>query len=143
MTERLQRYCDYFARLTPAQLERLDSVFAADARFKDPFNDVRGIAAIRRVFAHMYETTVNPRFEVLDAAEQGDIAYIHWRFLFAPKRRPQGEWSIEGMSRIRFDAGGLAVEHIDYWDPIDQLLGKLPVIGALYRLPGRLLRASK
>lgn len=137
----LRRYCDYFARLTPQALDRLPGLFAANARFKDPFNDVRGIAAIRRVFEHMYATTDGPRFEVLEWAAAGATGYIQWRFDFAPKSRPALRLSVDGMSRVVFDAQGLALEHVDYWDPAQGLYERLPVIGGLFAALRRRLAA--
>ncbi len=40
---------------------------------------------------------------------------------------------IEGVSRIEFSAEGLVTEHIDYWDPVEYIYQKLPVIGSLFR----------
>ena len=37
----------FFETLSPHDLERIDQIYAADALFKDPFNEVRGHPAIR------------------------------------------------------------------------------------------------
>jgi ketosteroid isomerase-like protein len=56
----LARVIVAFESLTRAELGRLDALYAADASFKDPFNDVRGVPAIRRIFEHMFDTLVEP-----------------------------------------------------------------------------------
>ena len=68
------RLARFYETLTPAALDGLGQLYAPDARFKDPFNEVVGIAAIRRIFAHMFATTEAPRFEVTDCIEQGGQA---------------------------------------------------------------------
>ena len=45
-----------FEALQPADLSRLDTFYTPDATFKDPFNEVCGVPAIRAVFEHL-----NPR----------------------------------------------------------------------------------
>ena len=54
----------FYETLAPDTLDQLSGLYAADARFKDPFNDVVGIAAITGIFQHMFTTVEAPRFEV-------------------------------------------------------------------------------
>ena len=46
----------YWEGLTRERVAILDTVYAPEAYFRDPFNEVRGIEELRRIFAHMYET---------------------------------------------------------------------------------------
>lgn len=130
---RVQRIVERFESLSPGDLDRLGELYAPDARFKDPFNDVRGVDAIRRVFAHMFATLENPRFEVLDAAVDGDRTYLGWNFRFGLPRWLRREACIGGVSRLRLDGEGRIAEHVDYWDPAEGLYEKLPAVGALMR----------
>ena len=45
-----RRLAHFYETLTPPRCLRLDQLYAPDARFKRPFNEVAGTAAIRRVF---------------------------------------------------------------------------------------------
>ena len=57
--------------------------YSADARFKDPFNEVRGIAAISAVFRHMFDTLEQPRFVIEDDHRRsGDQCFLSWDFRF-------------------------------------------------------------
>ena len=60
----LQRYIKFYETLTPETLDSINDVFMADARFKDPFNDVRGVAHIRKIFADMFKTVGAPDFTI-------------------------------------------------------------------------------
>lgn len=126
----LAAYAAFFTDLSPQRLDGLQQLFAPDARFKDPFNDVRGVPAIRAVFQHMYRTLQAPRFVVLDHASQGLVGYLHWQFHY---RRSGRQGVIVGLSRVVFDNDQRVVEHIDYWDPAEQLYQSLPVLGGLMR----------
>jgi len=138
----LVRYCALFAALRAEDLVRLPDFFTADVRFKDPFNDVRGIAAVQAVFAHMFAVTERPRFEILEQAMSGASGFVRWRFRFAPRGRPQAEREIEGVSRVLFAPDGRVVEHVDYWDPVGGLYDSLPVLGPVLRLLRRRLSAG-
>lgn len=134
----LVRYCEFFERVTPAELAQLDALFSADARFVDPFNDVRGLPAIRGVFERMFERCVEVRFEVHDALRHDDVALLHWTMRFRPAPRRPGaapgrEWTLRGMSRVVFAADGRVAEHVDHWDSGSQLYAKLPIVGAVIR----------
>ena len=62
--------------LLPSSMAQLGAVYAPHARFKDPFNEVTGTTAIRRIFEHMFATTDAPRFVVTDCIEQGEQAIM-------------------------------------------------------------------
>ena len=122
-----KRYAAFFQSFTPSDLERFAEYFTADARFKDPFNDVRGLAAIRAVFAHMYKPCPLARFTVHDVALEQDTAYLRWTFVCTD------QLSIDGVSRVVFDHAGRVREHVDYWDAAEQVYAHLPLIGGLFR----------
>jgi steroid delta-isomerase len=138
----LARYCEFFAGLSPEDLARLADYFAADAHFKDPFNDVRGLAAVRAVFTHMFAVTEDPQFVILEQALSGSTGFVRWRFRFAPRGRPQAVREIEGVSRILFGADGRVVEHVDYWDPVEGLYDGVPLLGWVLRTVRRRLGAG-
>jgi len=129
--QQLDGYCEYFESLTPAALDRMEHYFSSGARFCDPFNDVRGVPAIRNVFEHMFATTTEPRFEVSERIMEGEVAYLRWVFYFHPRGRGVEPWRIAGVSRVRFADDGRVAEHIDYWDPAEQLYSRLPLVGRL------------
>ena len=130
---RVQGVIDFFERLRPGDVARMDSFYAPQARFKDPFNEVTGVPAIQRIFGHMFESLHDPRFEIHEAIVQGDQCFLVWDFRFRMKRLVAGEQCIRGGSHLRFDADGRIVLHRDYWDAAEELYAKLPVIGALMR----------
>lgn len=113
-----------------AQLER---IYAPDAQFKDPFNEVRGIEPIAAIFTHMFEQVDQPRFVVTSTVLQGDDAFLTWEFLFRMKRFSREPQCIRGATQIRFDASGAVMTHRDYWDAAEELYEKLPIIGSVMR----------
>lgn len=130
MTPRLEELLEWYQTLSPHTLDRAQDLYTADARFRDPFNDVRGPAAIQQIFAHMFRTTTAPRFVVRESVLQERTAFVTWEFHFGLRGR---SYTIEGASRFQFAADGRVQTHRDYWDSSEELLQKLPWIGWLVR----------
>lgn len=133
-TASLQRVITFYEALDSAAVARIGTVYGDDATFKDPFNEVRGIAAIARIFEHMFVQVDAPRFVVLDAIEQGGNAFLTWEFRFRMKRFDTATTQvIRGATHLRFAADGRVAMHRDYWDAAEELYEKLPVLGSLMR----------
>lgn len=132
---RLDPLLAWYAGLRRETLGELTQFYTPDARFRDPFNAVRGHAGIRRVFDHMFDTTEDPRFVIVSRAQQGRAAFATWRFHFGLRGRP---CEVEGASHLLFAEDGRVREHRDYWDAAEELFQKLPVVGPPVRwLRGR------
>ncbi|OSZ64024.1 nuclear transport factor 2 family protein [Hydrogenophaga sp. IBVHS2] len=129
-----ERICHYFEHLSPASLGEIDRLYTADARFKDPFNEVRGTAAVRGIFEHMYVSLHEPRFVVTQRIVDGAQVFLAWEFHFRFRRfdteRPQ---VIRGGSHLQLADDGRIADHRDYWDAAEELYEKLPLVGALMR----------
>jgi hypothetical protein len=124
----------YFENLAPDNLAQLHQHYTAQARFKDPFNDVTGLAEIRRIFEHMFVALVRPRFVVTQQICQGRQCFLTWEFRFGFRNFHKGkEQVILGASHLVLDDQGLVVLHRDYWDAAEELYEKLPGVGSLMR----------
>jgi ketosteroid isomerase-like protein len=139
---RTAQVIDAFETLTRDSLNKLLRCYADDARFKDPFNDVRGRDAIRSIFAHMFDTLIAPRFTVIEAITQGDQAVLTWDFTFG-RRGAAAPMTIHGATHLRYADDGRITLHRDYWDAAEELYAKLPLLGALMRWLRRRLSAPQ
>ena len=136
----VQRYIEIFETLERAKLRSLTDCFAGQARFVDPFNDVRGRGAIRQVFEHMFATCEGPRFVVDECVGDERLVYLRWRFSFG---NPGSRREVSGVSRVQFAPDGRVTEHRDYWDAASQLYETLPILGPLFRALRRRLGAQQ
>ncbi len=137
---RVARLAEWYQRLTPDSLREIGMHYADDARFKDPFNEVQGRAAIERIFEHMFATLRSPRFTIVDAVCDTHACVLVWDFDF--QRASGAPLRIRGASHIEFNADGRVTRHRDYWDAAEELYAKLPVLGALMRWLKRRASAS-
>jgi steroid Delta-isomerase len=127
---RFSEIAEWFQAMSPQSLRAIDTVYAEDTTFIDPFNHLNGIGAVRAVYQHMFDTLVRPRFVVTMTVAQGGRGFMTWDFLFEVRGR---ELRIEGCTQFELNAEGLIVLHRDYWDPSQQLYEKIPFLGGVLR----------
>ncbi len=138
----LDALIDFYHDLTPERVARFGDFYAEDAYFKDPFNEVRGLPAIQRIFSHMFTQVDEPRFVVVERIVDAGGAMLSWEFYFRFRSLGGGRVQVmRGISHLRFDAAGKVAYHRDYWDPTEELYMKLPGLGLLMRGLRRALSA--
>lgn len=128
--KRFDELAEWFETLTPASLQGIASVYAPNATFRDPFNDLRGVTSVRQVYQHMFETLVEPRFVITSKLIDSASGFMTWRFLFTLRGKA---YVIEGGTHFVLDEQGLIATHRDYWDSAQELYEKIPVLGAVLR----------
>ena len=130
----VERLVQFFEQLQPQDLQRLPDIYSPEARFKDPFNEVQGLAEIERIFAHMFVALDSPHFIVTERIVQDNKCFLVWDFRFRFKRFDTTSWqTVRGGTHLVFDAQGLVTLHRDYWDAAEELYEKLPLVGGMMR----------
>jgi ketosteroid isomerase-like protein len=134
MTKAVDTIVQFFETLTPAQVDRLAELYTNDARFKDPFNEVQGLAAVQQVFRHMYISLEAPHFVVTNRIVDGNQCFLTWEFRFRFRNFHKGEpQTVVGGSHLVLADDGRIRLHRDYWDAAEELYEKLPLGGGLMR----------
>ena len=124
----------FFETLSPQSVAQLHTIYDAQARFKDPFNEVQGLPEIERIFQHMYVALDQPHFVVTDQVVDGPQAFLTWEFRFRFKRFDTTTLqAVRGASHVVFNEQGLVTLHRDYWDAAEELYEKLPLVGGVMR----------
>ena len=130
----------FYEHLTPESVAHFSDYYAENAYFKDPFNEVSGLAPIQHIFSHMFQQVSEPRFSVLERVVDESGAMLVWELNFRTRLLKRGETQlIRGVSHLKFNATGKVVWHRDYWDAAEELYTKLPVLGCLVRGLGKML----
>ena len=135
----IQAYVDALQTLRPETVDALMALCRPDVHFRDPFNDVRGQAAYANALRHMFRKVDGLRFEVTHLSGDDDVWCLAWRF--TGRARLLGDLELEGTSLVGLDEGGKVASHSDHWDATEQVYGRLPVVGRLFRLMRRAFRA--
>jgi steroid Delta-isomerase len=132
--EHVERTVRYFETLTRESTQAIGDHYSADAYFKDPFNEVRGLADVKRIFEHMFDALDEPRFVVRERVVDAGGTFLVWDFLFRMKRfDTRTTQTIRGTSHLKFAPDGKVNYHRDYWDAAEELYEKLPGLGVLMR----------
>jgi steroid Delta-isomerase len=132
--DHVTRLVTFYETLSEQSLPQLRDLYTAGAYFKDPFNEVHSVAAIEKIFAHMFVASDKPRFIVHTKIVQDRAAFLAWDFKFHIRKfRPDVEQTIRGGSHVRFDTDGRVTFHRDYWDAAEELYEKFPIVGGLMR----------
>lgn len=132
----------FYHDLTPDTVSRFGEFYTPDAWFKDPFNEVRGLPAIERIFRHMFEQVGEPRFVVTETVADENGAMLVWELSYRLRLLGRGETQImRGVSHLKFAPDGKVAYHRDYWDTGEELYMKMPIMGGLWRGLRRMLSA--
>ena len=132
---KLDALIQFYNDFSPASVARFPEFYSADAWFKDPFNEVRGICAIQHIFTHMFGQVAEPRFVITEQVIDTNSAMLVWEFFFRMKLWREGKTQvIRGISHLKLNAEGKVFYHRDYWDAAEELYEKLPLIGSVFRL---------
>ena len=128
------RIAGIFNAMTLADVPRMGEFYTKDASFRDPYNDVRGLPEIQRIFAAMYDHLIEPRFNILETVADERGAFLVWDMTFRIRKyKPDVVWTIHGGTHMRLAPDGRIAYHRDYWDTGEELYAKLPVIGVAIR----------
>lgn len=138
-TNRVLEITQWFENLTPESLTDISAIYAEQASFCDPFNQIIGLSGIARVYQHMFETLESPRFHITNTVAQDTQAFVVWDFTFEARGHSM---KIHGCTHFVLNAQGLISVHRDYWDAAQELYEKLPVLGALMRFLKRKLSVN-
>lgn len=119
----------WYESLSKSSLKDINNYYAANAYFKDPFNELVGIEGITKIYLDMFEKLENPRFVFIDKIIKDDQMFLTWDFIFRVKGK---EYRIHGSSHLKLNEKLLIIYHRDYWDVGEELLLKIPVIKNIY-----------
>ncbi|MEM7443427.1 MAG: nuclear transport factor 2 family protein [Pseudomonadota bacterium] len=132
----IDRYVEFWQALSADRLDSLSDFMTQDIHFSDPFNDLRGLAAVRETFSSLYakihdvDVTVHDK-AISTASSAPTVCYLRWTFAFSLKSGRR--MSIEGVSEVHLEPDGRASVHIDHWDAAGQMYEKFPLIGPVLR----------
>lgn len=124
----------FYQNLSPENLGRFPDFYSDDAFFKDPFNEVRGVAAIQGIFGHMFQQVAEPRFVIIERVVDRHRVMLVWDFHYRTRLLGRNRVDImRGVSHLKFGPEGKVDYHRDYWDTAEELYMKLPGLGMLMR----------
>ena len=126
-TQKLQ---DWYTNLSEVSLLEIESLYDSNCFFKDPFNELKGISKITKIFTHMFKELEDPRFIFVDVISNEDQSFFTWDFVF---KKNGSNFKIHGSSHIKWESDKV-IFHRDYWDVGEEILLKIPVVKRIYSI---------
>ncbi len=133
----INNYLNLFSNLNKENIKKFDDLVVKDIIFIDPFNNIKGLDNFKNIFYHMFDTIEEPKFDIIDYAQNKDHIFLKWKMTFYAFKASQ---SIEGMSDITLNKEGKVISHLDYWDSLNGIFIKLPFFGFLYKISLRMFK---
>ena len=133
----INNYLNLFSNLNKENIKKFDDLVVKDIIFIDPFNNIRGLDNFKNIFYHMFDTVEEPKFDIVDYAQNKDHIFLKWKMTFYAFKASQ---TIEGMSDITLNKEGKVISHLDYWDSLNGIFIKLPFLGFLYKISLRMFK---
>ena len=133
----INNYLNLFSNLNKENIKKFDDLVVKDIIFIDPFNNTKGLDNFKNIFYHMFDTVEEPKFDIVDYAQNEDHVFLKWKMTFYAFKASQ---TIEGMSDITLNQEGKVISHLDYWDSLNGIFIKLPFLGFLYKISLRMFK---
>ena len=133
----INNYLNLFSNLNKENIKKFDDLVVKDIIFTDPFNNIKGLDNFKNIFYHMFDTVKEPKFDIVDYAQNEDHIFLKWKMTFYAFKASQ---TIEGMSDITLNKEGKVISHLDYWDSLNGIFIKLPFLGFLYKISLRMFK---
>ena len=133
----INNYLNLFSNLNKENIKKFDDLVVKDIIFIDPFNNTKGLDNFKNIFYHMFDTVEEPKFNIVDYAQNEDHIFLKWKMTFYAFKASQ---TIEGMSDITLNKEGKVISHLDYWDSLNGIFIKLPFLGFLYKISLRMFK---
>ena len=135
----LARMAGFFQEMKESNVGRVKELYAPDATFRDPINEVSGATAIEAVMADLFRQLKNIRVVVREMRGDEDAGCLLWTMHYNFRGNTR---SIPGVSHFRFNQAGLVTAQEDYWDASFVLYGEFPLLGMIMRGIKRMARVK-
>lgn len=126
----MEKFIKWFENLTQKSLEQIEEIYAENAFFKDPFNEIKGRENIKKIFTHMFESPLeNNKFTFIEQIANENKLFVTWDYTFSFKNK---EYKIHGSSHLKFE-NNKCIYHRDYWDTGEELYLKVPILSFIHK----------
>lgn len=128
---RKERIIKTFNELRKDNLHILDNFYHQDLEFIDPVHSLKGLDAIKKYYANMYENVTDIRFDFKQLVEEENQIIATWDMTLTASGLNGGEPVIvAGNSHVTFDPEtDLVIYHRDYFDMGAFIYEHVPVLG--------------
>ncbi len=126
----MEKFFDVYRHLRRDNLDTLAQIYTEEIVFIDPAHRISGLPQLKNYFEKLYSDLDSIELDFIHHLRQGQVAYVQWRMVMShPRLRKGSPVTVEGLSRLEFDAEEKVRLHRDYFDLGEMLYENLPLIG--------------
>jgi len=128
----VEKFNAMYQTLDKDNMHLLRDVYSDDIVFVDALHEIKGIDALEKYFAGMYQNLLYCRFDIHDVQSGDASAYLSWKMDYAhPKLGGKENISVDGVTHLKFDEK--ITYHRDYADMGQMLYENIPLLGSAIR----------
>ena len=130
----LNQFKDIYQTLDKTNIDTIESIYADNILFSDPFHQVKGLPQLKKYFFELYLNVESIDFEFGESISQGDSFFIQWTMkLTHPKLNNKKPFDVPGATYLKVNSNSEIIYHRDYFDAGVMLYERLPLFGSLIR----------
>ena len=128
----LEDFKKLYHALDQSNIDSIDTVYASDILFTDPFHRVEGIDDLKNYFHDLYKNVDMIYFDFGESIYVNESYFVQWTMhLKHPKLNRNKSSKIDGATFFKVNSEGKIVFHRDYFDAGSMLYEQLPIIGKI------------
>jgi hypothetical protein len=127
MNKSTKNIISFYENLTPKTINDISFHYASECLFKDPFNTFTTRKDLTSLYEKMFEKLKSPKFTISNYFEKDNEVILFWDFKF------NNGFTIHGNSHLILDKEQKIVSHIDYWDSVNEIWLKIPILKLFIR----------
>lgn len=134
--EKISELINWYNNLNQENLDKIYEFYAEDTYFKDPFHEYFQLSFLVKLYQDMFKKIKNPKFFITKSFPSDKELVLFWDFKFTINGK---EMTISGNTLFKFNNEDKINYHLDYWDSVNELWIKTPVLGKLIKLFYRII----
>jgi hypothetical protein len=131
--DKINQLISWYDHLSPSTLDQIKDFYADKTYFRDPFYEFNSLESLIHYYQEMFAKIKDPKFNItkkFSDSETNELV-LFWDFHFMVLGKPM---AISGNTHFKFNNEDKITHHIDYWDSVNELWMKTPIIGNMLKL---------
>jgi hypothetical protein len=131
----IEQFIRLYQDLDKSNIDSIDSIYAPEIQFNDPFHQVDGLINLKAYFYQLYINVESIDFTFGESLSDNDNHFIQWTMtLKHPKLNGGKSFAVQGASLLKVNSDQQIIFHRDYFDAGVMLYEQLPILGGLVKL---------
>jgi hypothetical protein len=120
--------------LDGSNIDIIESVYAIDINFEDPFHHIEGLNNMKLYFQELYQNVDAISFDFGEFISDGDSHSVSWVMnLTHPKLNKGKSFDVPGATFFKVNEEQKIIMHRDYFDAGIMLYENIPLLGSVVK----------